>query len=116
MGKRGEPVFCVCRRPDDGSVMIQCNYCDEWYRRAFADEINAFKVPHCVRGDCGCDAGHVERVLLSGLCAEKGCGTAGAEETEEWDDQCGRPVIMRGRGEGAEDGGRGLSERSDAVF
>jgi hypothetical protein len=27
----GEPVFCTCRQPDNGSIMVQCNYCKEWY-------------------------------------------------------------------------------------
>jgi len=30
-------VYCVCRLPDDGSVMIQCSRCEEWYH------------PSCVR-------------------------------------------------------------------
>ena len=33
-GMRGEGrdlVFCTCRKPDDHTLMVQCNYCDEWY-------------------------------------------------------------------------------------
>lgn len=25
------PIYCICRLPDDGSEMIQCSQCDEWY-------------------------------------------------------------------------------------
>ena len=25
------PVYCICRLPDDGSVMVQCEKCSEWY-------------------------------------------------------------------------------------
>lgn len=28
------PVFCICRLPDDGSTMIQCTQCHEWYHQA----------------------------------------------------------------------------------
>lgn len=26
-----EEEYCICRGPDDGSLMIECNYCNEWY-------------------------------------------------------------------------------------
>lgn len=29
--RKKEPLFCICRKPDDHSFMIQCNFCDEWY-------------------------------------------------------------------------------------
>ena len=25
------PVFCVCRMPDDGRLMIECSTCKKWY-------------------------------------------------------------------------------------
>ena len=25
------PVYCICRLPDDGKVMVQCGKCSEWY-------------------------------------------------------------------------------------
>ena len=28
------PVFCKCRLPDDGGIMIQCSQCDEWYHES----------------------------------------------------------------------------------
>ena len=24
-------IYCVCRSIDDGSLMLQCDYCKEWY-------------------------------------------------------------------------------------
>ena len=24
-------VYCFCRRPDDGRLMVQCNQCDGWF-------------------------------------------------------------------------------------
>lgn len=26
-----EDVYCLCRGPDDGSVMLCCDMCDEWF-------------------------------------------------------------------------------------
>ncbi|VEU22628.1 DEKNAAC103424 [Brettanomyces naardenensis] len=26
-----EELYCVCRRPDDGELMVACDGCDEWY-------------------------------------------------------------------------------------
>jgi hypothetical protein len=27
----GEQVYCICRQPDKGELMIQCDHCKEWY-------------------------------------------------------------------------------------
>ena len=27
------PVFCLCRLPDDGTMMIQCTGCEEWFHK-----------------------------------------------------------------------------------
>ena len=29
--QEGDAVYCVCRKPNDGSPMIGCSRCDEWY-------------------------------------------------------------------------------------
>lgn len=29
--EKGQRVYCVCRRPDSGKFMIQCDNCEEWY-------------------------------------------------------------------------------------
>ena len=29
--KQKQDVYCMCRKPDDGQFMIQCDRCDEWY-------------------------------------------------------------------------------------
>lgn len=39
-----EPVFCICRQPDDHTLMVQCNYCDEWFERETNADIFRF---HC---------------------------------------------------------------------
>ncbi|RUS20403.1 hypothetical protein BC937DRAFT_95291 [Endogone sp. FLAS-F59071] len=32
--KRGRKVYCICRMPDDGNTMVQCDACKEWYHIA----------------------------------------------------------------------------------
>ena len=27
----GTDFYCLCRQPDDGQFMIQCDYCEEWF-------------------------------------------------------------------------------------
>ena len=47
-------LHCLCRTPDDGQFMIQCDYCDEWYHGACinltpeqADMWVKFRCPRC---------------------------------------------------------------------
>lgn len=28
--RHGQQTYCVCRKPDDGDIMIQCDTCKEW--------------------------------------------------------------------------------------
>lgn len=29
--KNGETLYCICRRPDNGELMVACDGCDEWF-------------------------------------------------------------------------------------
>ncbi|VDI71161.1 COMPASS component SPP1 [Mytilus galloprovincialis] len=47
-------LYCLCRKPDDGLFMIQCDFCDEWYHGAcidltpqLADTMVKFRCPRC---------------------------------------------------------------------
>lgn len=46
-----EPVFCICRQPDDHTLMLQCNYCDEWYHarclQMTAEQVEQMKEYEC---------------------------------------------------------------------
>nr|GAT43603.1 transcription elongation regulator [Mycena chlorophos] len=55
--KRDTPadVYCLCRGVDDGSPMVNCGHCNEWYHFACvdlsegtADDINVYICPPCV--------------------------------------------------------------------
>ena len=34
------PIFCTCRLPDDGKIMIQCAMCKEWYHRTCLSQLS----------------------------------------------------------------------------
>ncbi|KAJ7091389.1 hypothetical protein B0H15DRAFT_835841 [Mycena belliarum] len=47
-------TYCICRKGDDGSPMVNCGQCDEWYHFACinlseqtAEDINVFICPSC---------------------------------------------------------------------
>jgi hypothetical protein len=49
-----EPVFCICRKPDDGRPMVCCDVCDEWYhcdcvhiRGSVAIRLDRYVCPVC---------------------------------------------------------------------
>jgi hypothetical protein len=31
--EKGDQVYCICRDVDDGSMMVQCDYCKEWFHQ-----------------------------------------------------------------------------------
>ncbi len=50
-------TFCLCNRPDDGSFMIQCDHCKEWYHGRCvnltdtdAGTIDTYTCPQCDMG------------------------------------------------------------------
>lgn len=58
--KNGENIdespdtYCICKKPDDGSLMIQCDSCDNWYHGAcvaitqeVADTLKTYICPRC---------------------------------------------------------------------
>jgi len=32
--KAGKPIYCTCRKPDDGLLMVGCDGCPEWFHAA----------------------------------------------------------------------------------
>jgi ribosomal protein L21E len=49
-----DSIFCLCRGPDNGEFMIQCNECKEWYHgscvsvtREQAEAIDIYLCPDC---------------------------------------------------------------------
>ena len=34
------PIFCICRLPDDGKLMVQCSKCTQWYHQ------RCIQIPH----------------------------------------------------------------------
>ncbi|VDI00653.1 Hypothetical predicted protein [Mytilus galloprovincialis] len=53
-GKRGKNIYCSCRGPDDGGLMIRCDECREWFHGRCvditpeeADRMDAYQCPGC---------------------------------------------------------------------
>ena len=55
-----EPVYCICRKPDRGDLMVQCDTCTEWFHGSCvgvttteAMKMKTYKCPPCSRGRRG---------------------------------------------------------------
>ncbi|VDI79723.1 nucleosome-remodeling factor subunit BPTF [Mytilus galloprovincialis] len=53
-GKKGKNIYCSCRGPDDGGLMIRCDECREWFHGRCvditpgeADRMDAYQCPGC---------------------------------------------------------------------
>jgi COMPASS component SPP1 len=51
---KGEQIYCICRKPDNGEWMIGCDFCDDWFHGECVkmDEVKAqlvvkFACPRC---------------------------------------------------------------------
>jgi transposase InsO family protein len=49
-----EPLFCLCRGPDDGTLMVACDQCEEWFHvhcltisEREAKDMDVFTCPFC---------------------------------------------------------------------
>ncbi|CAI4038899.1 hypothetical protein SMKI_06G2510 [Saccharomyces mikatae IFO 1815] len=56
----GEDVYCICKKPDYGELMVGCDGCDEWFHFAclhipdqFKDLVFSFFCPYCQAGITG---------------------------------------------------------------
>lgn len=56
----GENLYCICRKPDDGTWMIGCDFCDEWYHgscvkisQQFEELLVKFACPACTKAGKG---------------------------------------------------------------
>ena len=49
-----QPKYCICHGPDDGSVMIACDFCDEWFQGncVGVTEKQGQKIDLCVCPEC----------------------------------------------------------------
>ncbi|SCU82712.1 LADA_0C07448g1_1 [Lachancea dasiensis] len=56
----GEEVFCICRKPDSGELMVGCDGCDDWFHFAclaipekYHELVFSFYCPRCQAGETG---------------------------------------------------------------
>lgn len=59
-GIDGEEVFCICKRPDNGELMVGCDGCDDWFHfrclkipETYKNLVYSFYCPYCQAGVTG---------------------------------------------------------------
>ncbi|GAV54964.1 hypothetical protein ZYGR_0AS02870 [Zygosaccharomyces rouxii] len=59
-GINGEEVYCICKRPDNGDLMVGCDGCDDWFHfkclkipEAYRRLVYSFHCPYCEAGITG---------------------------------------------------------------
>ncbi|KAJ3169338.1 Transcription factor bye1, partial [Irineochytrium annulatum] len=65
---RGERVYCVCRKPDTGTFMIQCDKCQDWYHgkciqisEELGKALDSYECDECKEFRIKMDSSKVER-------------------------------------------------------
>ncbi|SCU79888.1 LAFA_0B06282g1_1 [Lachancea sp. 'fantastica'] len=56
----GEEVFCICKKPDSGELMVGCDGCDDWFHfsclkvpKEYNELVFSFYCPYCQAGIMG---------------------------------------------------------------
>lgn len=59
-GVNGEKVYCICKRPDNGELMVGCDGCDDWFHfsclkipETYRRLVYSFHCPYCEAGITG---------------------------------------------------------------
>ncbi|AQZ15051.1 SPP1 (YPL138C) [Zygosaccharomyces parabailii] len=59
-GANGEDVYCICKRPDNGDLMVGCDGCDDWFHfrclkipETYKKLVYSFYCPYCQAGVTG---------------------------------------------------------------
>lgn len=81
--KTGEEIYCICKKPDLGELMIGCDGCDDWYHFScmripdeYRDLVFSFYCPYCTAGITGPaleNGGILPRTLWKRKCRLPGC-------------------------------------------
>lgn len=59
-GINGEEVYCICKKPDNGDLMVGCDGCDDWFHfnclripETYRKLVYSFHCPYCEGGITG---------------------------------------------------------------
>ncbi|CAR28558.1 hypothetical protein ZYGR_0S01910 [Zygosaccharomyces rouxii] len=59
-GVNGEDVYCICKNPDNGDLMVGCDGCDDWFHfkclkipETYRKLVYSFHCPYCEAGITG---------------------------------------------------------------
>lgn len=66
----GSEVYCVCKKPDEGELMVGCDGCDDWFHfkcmkipEKYSHLVSAYFCPYCQLGITGKDKDNVDEPL-----------------------------------------------------
>ncbi|SCV05783.1 LANO_0H15082g1_1 [Lachancea nothofagi CBS 11611] len=78
----GEEVFCICKKPDSGELMVGCDGCDDWFHfsclkipRKYNKLVFSFYCPYCQAGVTGPGSrdGNLPKTLWRRKCRVQDC-------------------------------------------
>jgi hypothetical protein len=77
-----EVVYCVCRKGDDGALMLQCEDCQEWFHKdclfygSSSSSSSSFRHAVAIPCICYCTTCHVYVCVWAETCRGEGDDTA----------------------------------------
>ncbi|CEP60108.1 Spp1p LALA0_S01e03224g [Lachancea lanzarotensis] len=88
----GEEVFCICKKPDSGELMVGCDGCDDWFHfsclkmaKKYNELVFSFYCPYCQAGITGPGAhndGKLPKTLWRRKCRVLDCFKPIAENSK----------------------------------
>ncbi|CAR22734.1 Spp1p [Lachancea thermotolerans CBS 6340] len=87
----GEEVFCICKKPDSGELMVGCDGCDDWFHfsclkipQKFNELVFSFFCPYCQCGITGpgASSGNLPKTLWRRKCRLPECYKPCAENSK----------------------------------
>ncbi|SCU95675.1 LAME_0F12970g1_1 [Lachancea meyersii CBS 8951] len=87
----GEEVFCICKKPDSGELMVGCDGCDDWFHFSclkmptkYNELVFSFYCPYCQAGVTGPGAtdGNLPKTLWRRKCRVSDCFKPVAENSK----------------------------------
>lgn len=78
----GADVFCICKKPDEGDLMVGCDGCDDWFHfkcmkipEKYSHLVSAYYCPYCQAGITGTplEGGELPRTKWKRKCRLDNC-------------------------------------------
>ncbi|AAS51341.2 ACR115Wp [Eremothecium gossypii ATCC 10895] len=113
----GEDVYCICKKPDGGELMVQCDGCGDWFHftciripSAYKSLVFSFYCPYCQAGITYSGTGALPRTVWKRRCRMEGCYRACARDSKYCGPEHGE-AYMRALVERAGPGGQAVVQQ-----